>query len=111
MCPSGLLITPLFVTFGANRYTPNDPVVICPSFRTAPFVALPWKAYRPFKKSVSVRLSEDAMSPFTFTCAVGPNHTPFGLITITDPFAMSDPRKWLGSPPPTRLRAMELIDG
>ncbi len=62
-------------------------------------------------KSASPMLRVEATRPPTFTWALGPNRTPFGLTRKTLPLAVRFPRMLEGSGPVTRLRATALLLG
>src|SRR5579872_551809 len=71
----------------------------------------PAKLYLPAMKLASVMLSVEATRPPTFTWAVGPNMTPFGLIRKTLPLAVRVPKMLDGSEPVTRFSATALPFG
>src|SRR5438270_8479336 len=62
-------------------------------------------------KFASLIFSVEATRPPTFTCAPGPNSTPFGFTRNTLPLADRLPAMFDGSEPTTRLSATEFAFG
>src|SRR4051812_35367302 len=115
MRPLAALMVPEFATDGATKAaSPAPATVIVPALDTEPAVApeMANEAVLPDMKSVTLMLPVEAIRPPTFTLAVGPNSTPFGLRIITCPLAPRMPSIMLWPPAkPMRLTATELAPG
>src|ERR1017187_6099089 len=111
--PSFALIVPLFMTLGATSPTrPASLAVIVPSLTMEAF-GLPGipKFMLPAMKSEFLIFAVVATRPLTSTCEPGPKNTPFGLIRITLPFAVSVPSICDGFASLMRFRVTEEEEG